>query len=353
VDGYAEQYLLEHLEYFNRGTEQQARVRRRLGLDAVDAVSVGDADEGLERSLAEALHDATPEEARQLVAAMLDQMGFDLSGSTRTPDEILDRVLVKARRRAARQGGQWREHLERALTFVERLGEIHGEPAQVLAATESLLRQYQVPLETLDEMRGVIRALHAFDLDGVRVQLAPAMARGIAYYSGLIFELYAPVPDGVGLQICGGGRYDGLAQALTGVPCPAIGFAFGVERLIHALPPHLPPATFAPRVLIAVLQADWQLGAPAVATSLRQHSVACAIQETDRSLPRALDQARRAGYAALIALPGAGGAITMHVLDHAAIDAATHAALDAAVRGAAPPAQTAPLCQARTGGDPQ
>jgi histidyl-tRNA synthetase len=330
VDGYAEQYLLEHLEYFNRGAEQQSTVREWLGLFAADPADEG-SDEALEQSLAGALRDTSPEEARQLVAAMLDQMGFDLSGSTRTPEEILDRVLAKARRRAARRDGTWREGLERALTFVERLGQIRGEPEEALAATEDLLRQYDVPLGTLDELRGMLRVLRAYDLADIQVQLAPAMARGIAYYSGLIFELYAQAPDGISLQICGGGRYDGLAQALTGHACPALGFAFGVERLLHALHAQQPAADAAARVAIMVRREEWIPAALALATTLRERALPCAMQEGTRWATRYLERARRAGYAALIALPGDEGTPALHILDDAAVDAVARASIDGAL----------------------
>ncbi|MGI9860429.1 ATP phosphoribosyltransferase regulatory subunit [Moorella naiadis] len=54
--------------------------------------------------------------------------------------------------------------------------------------------------------------------------------RDFDYYTGIVFEGYAP---GMGAPICGGGRYDGLL-ARFGYPCPATGFALGLERVLHA-----------------------------------------------------------------------------------------------------------------------
>ncbi|HWE61200.1 MAG TPA: HisS family protein, partial [Chloroflexota bacterium] len=351
VDGYAEHYLLEHLEYFNRGAQQQIAVRKQLGLLALEATTGQEDDEALAQSLASAVRDATPEEARRLVAAILDQMGLDLSGSTRTPEEILDRVLIKARRRAAQHAGRWRENLERALIFVERLGELRGEPAAVLAQTEDMLRQYDVPLSALDEMRAVLDALMRYDLPGVTIELAPGMARGIAYYSGLIFELYAGAPDGVPLQICGGGRYDGLAQALTGRPCPALGFAFGVERLLHVLPEQPSRAGAPPRLALIVMQPSWLGVAQPLATAIRARSLACAVYAVERSFARTLEQAEQAGYAAAIVLPGPAGAPTLHVWQEAALDAETRAALVALVETAGGPEGVADRAAAQSSGN--
>ena len=74
-------------------------------------------------------------------------------------------------------------------------------------------------------------------LDGVRLPYAinPRMVRGLDYYTRTAFEVVA---GDLGAQnaVCGGGRYDGLAQEIGGPSVPAIGFAIGVERLVMLLP---------------------------------------------------------------------------------------------------------------------
>ena len=56
------------------------------------------------------------------------------------------------------------------------------------------------------------------------------IARGLEYYTDLVFELY--VGD---VQIGGGGRYDELISLLGGAPCPAVGVGFGIDRIADAL----------------------------------------------------------------------------------------------------------------------
>ena len=65
--------------------------------------------------------------------------------------------------------------------------------------------------------------------DCVRFDLS--QLRGMEYYTGLLFQVYAP---GVGFPICSGGRYDDLIGHF-GPALPAIGFAVGVERMLLAL----------------------------------------------------------------------------------------------------------------------
>jgi len=74
------------------------------------------------------------------------------------------------------------------------------------------------------------RVLELAAAAGVELTPNPRMVRGLDYYCRTAFEIVA---EGLGAQdaIGGGGRYDGLVEALGGPALPGIGFAFGVERL--------------------------------------------------------------------------------------------------------------------------
>lgn len=66
---------------------------------------------------------------------------------------------------------------------------------------------------------------------GVPFEINPCLVRGLDYYTKTVFEW---VTDKLGAQgsVCAGGRYDGLVQQLGGKPTPAVGFSFGMERII-------------------------------------------------------------------------------------------------------------------------
>ncbi|MEK7517775.1 MAG: histidine--tRNA ligase [Patescibacteria group bacterium] len=61
----------------------------------------------------------------------------------------------------------------------------------------------------------------------------PELARGLDYYTGLIFEVEIKGYE-VG-SVCGGGRYDNLIGLFAGKQIPAVGFAFGFDRLLEAM----------------------------------------------------------------------------------------------------------------------
>jgi histidyl-tRNA synthetase len=72
------------------------------------------------------------------------------------------------------------------------------------------------------------------DAAGQPYRINPRLVRGLDYYCLTVFEW---VTDRLGAQgtICGGGRYDGLAEAIGGKPAPGIGWGMGIERVLDLL----------------------------------------------------------------------------------------------------------------------
>jgi histidyl-tRNA synthetase len=64
--------------------------------------------------------------------------------------------------------------------------------------------------------------------------LDPALVRGLDYYTRTTFEFIGPM-ENVNSSIVGGGRYDGLIEAIGGPPTPGVGFGAGLERLVLAM----------------------------------------------------------------------------------------------------------------------
>jgi histidyl-tRNA synthetase len=93
-----------------------------------------------------------------------------------------------------------------------------------LPAVESALSRVPGGADSGAALRRVVDALGAMGL-GEFVEVDLSIVRGLAYYTGTVFELF---DAGRTLRaLCGGGRYDGLLQALGGVDLPALGFGMG------------------------------------------------------------------------------------------------------------------------------
>ncbi|HEY3549592.1 MAG TPA: histidine--tRNA ligase [Gaiellaceae bacterium] len=86
-----------------------------------------------------------------------------------------------------------------------------------------------------DACREHFSAVKAYlDLYGVPYVLDPALVRGLDYYTRTTFEFVGP-EENVNSSLVGGGRYDGLVEAVGGQPTPGIGFGAGLERLSLAM----------------------------------------------------------------------------------------------------------------------
>lgn len=84
----------------------------------------------------------------------------------------------------------------------------------------------------------------------------PTLARGLDYYTGMIFEITIP-NSGMG-SVAGGGRYDKLIGMFAGTDIPAVGFAIGFDRIMDILNenPNSLPLSTVPTILVTVFQPE-------------------------------------------------------------------------------------------------
>ena len=78
------------------------------------------------------------------------------------------------------------------------------------------------------------RVREGLEAAGVGFEIDERLVRGLDYYTRTTFEFNAPALAGASDAIGGGGRYDGLTEALGGPPTAGIGFGSGIERLLLA-----------------------------------------------------------------------------------------------------------------------
>ena len=123
------------------------------------------------------------------------------------------------------------------------------------------------------------------DLAGVEYEIDPRIVRGLDYYTRTVFEF---VSTAIGAQgtVCAGGRYDGLIAELGGNPMPAVGFAAGIERLLIVMEQTGVeiPASNAPTVYLAGMDAECRKKAFELAIALRKNGVVAEIDHMERSV---------------------------------------------------------------------
>lgn len=84
------------------------------------------------------------------------------------------------------------------------------------------------PTKRFSEVKLILEKEHGLK-DGVDFFFDRYLARGLDYYTGLVFEL-KETPNPEGLSLGGGGRYDNLIGMFAGRKLPAVGFSFGLDR---------------------------------------------------------------------------------------------------------------------------
>ncbi len=89
------------------------------------------------------------------------------------------------------------------------------------------------PTPRLTEIFKILTRKYFF-LEKMDFYFDPYLARGLDYYTGAIFEL-KPGGDPKEFSVGGGGRYDNLIGMFAGRDIPAVGFAFGLDRLIDLI----------------------------------------------------------------------------------------------------------------------
>jgi histidyl-tRNA synthetase len=131
---------------------------------------------------------------------------------TAAGDRLSEQSRATLERNPLRVLDSKRDQDEELITDAPRIGDFHSvEAADHFAAVLEGLRMLEIPFT-----------------------IEPKLVRGLDYYRRTIFEFQGSTLDSAQNALGGGGRYDGLVEALGGPPTSGIGFALGVERTLLA-----------------------------------------------------------------------------------------------------------------------
>jgi histidyl-tRNA synthetase len=121
-----------------------------------------------------------------------------------------------------------------AIRPILELCDVSGSNDEVLSEAAALLSGDELAAEGVKETKQLVELLKAsgFSEDAFRADIS--LARGLAYYTGPIFEAVLPDHPHIG-SLTGGGRYDGLVGRFLGRDVPATGITIGVSRIHTAL----------------------------------------------------------------------------------------------------------------------
>jgi histidyl-tRNA synthetase len=216
------QKLYTHETIYRYGRPQKGRFREHWQLDAE---AIGSEDPGLDA------------EVIQLYDALLGRLGvteyrleLNSIGDAECRPAYLERLTPWLEEHAGGLDEATREHASR--NPLRALDNIAAKPP----AVQEILRQAPTIGDSLcDACRAHFAEVRRYlDAAGVGYELVPTLVRGLDYYTRTTWEFVGP-EAGSQSTLSGGGRYDGLAEALGGQHTPGVGFGAGIERLILAL----------------------------------------------------------------------------------------------------------------------
>lgn len=210
---------------------------------------------------------------------------------------IIDKLARSNRAKTLQQlqahlGGQ----AEAFLQQIERLMQIDsiGLLEDFLFAQSDDLALKERIASRLSEWRALQALLTAAGVEAY-VQIDLSIVRGLAYYTGFVFEAFEA--SGQGRALAGGGRYDGLVQQLGGPEVPAVGFAIGDVTLTDLLASKgcLPEFTHQPDFVAIFAGEDARLAAIADANRIRTMGYAVDYSLKEQSFSKQFKLASQKG----------------------------------------------------------
>jgi len=147
--------------------------------------------------------------------------------------------------------------------------------------------------DCIKELKELFELLKKFSLDKY-VKLDLSLARGLEYYTAIVFEVVADGPS-----IAGGGRYDRLIGTYGSKDIPAVGISFGVDRVIDNM-----KKGFGTESKILIIPANETIKTQALefVQKLRENNIASEIDLMNRNISKNLDYANKEGIPFVIVL---------------------------------------------------
>ncbi len=216
----AKLFIIGNVQDLKRGRTDVGTLKQR-------AEDVGLLRAGFDQSVGMALDGISMEAAQEFIqSALKDSMPAPIG--QRTGEQIVARLLRKVR--IADDPSVFEE----VLTLISMLAQLDGSPESVLREARRVVIEKGMKSDFFNELDKLTNALVSRGISEDNLTLDLGLARGIAYYTGVIFELYASSEKGASLG--GGGRYDSLVKALGGEDdVPALGFAYNMDEVLGAL----------------------------------------------------------------------------------------------------------------------
>jgi histidyl-tRNA synthetase len=183
---------------------------------------------------------------------------------------------------------------EKCLDTLKKVFEIKGEDSEkVLKEIKKTVKDHEKAVTATENLKEILMLLQKGGVE-LDMTIEAGFARGLEYYTGIIYEVTVPELD---VSIAGGGRYDRLIELFGGEPVPAVGIAHGIDRITLAMEKQQiqPKTMLGMRVMIVSIGEEPRGEALKIASMLRNAGVPVELEVMGRTVSRALQDADRKG----------------------------------------------------------
>lgn len=190
--------------------------------------------------------------------------------SSRSAEEIIERLRQNLNQ--PHDAGDF----ARAMKCISEIATVRGDADLVSDQLHVATQRYNVnPSDALQNLVDVVDAAKYEDMPSTHIQTDIGMATGIAYYTGMIFDISISEPNrDDNVRLGGGGRYDRLASALGSADdLPALGFALDLDAMLALSQTQQHDATGINRVLVVPADKESVGATAALARSMRNKGV--------------------------------------------------------------------------------
>ncbi|TET62480.1 histidine--tRNA ligase, partial [Candidatus Bathyarchaeota archaeon] len=193
------------------------------------------------------------------------------------------------------------EASEECLSTLRKLVKYKGNKfSEVLNKMETSVDGYETAVDAVRNLHEILKLVSESE-KSIDITVEAGFARGLEYYTGMVFEVYVPEMN---IALGGGGRYDRLIEMFGGEPMPAVGVAHGLDRIMLAKQKQKTALKMKKEKTVAVIPITEELKGEALRISrmLRDAEIPVELEVMGRKVAKALEDAdrRKLGYAIIV-----------------------------------------------------
>lgn len=181
---------------------------------------------------------------------------------------------------------------KKCIDTLQGLVELRGSDVfEVVGQVEKQVKSYAKSVKAATNLRDVLQLVSKSDVK-IDLFVDAGFARGLEYYTGMVFEVYIPDLD---IALGGGGRYDRLIELFGGESTPAVGVAHGLDRIMLGVQTQerVSEQFEEKTVLVLAIKDELKGEAFRIAEMLRDAGVTVELEVMGRKMAKALEDADR------------------------------------------------------------